>query len=214
MWSSTFSITFSNTWRRELISDSNHFFNAELHFPHNAFFFRSLLSIAFWNHVFQSLVSSPFLNHLLRSFFLDHFFRSLLQCGQSLLLNLFEPHTINIATALHLFSACTLDVHIDSDDSYARPLIQVCAQLIVWFERGRKVAREDNRAETNRITFFDHFFRALVLNQFLPSLFSVTFLDHFSDHFFDHVAQQHLNRDSNLFFNVVPPCLSLPSLPP
>ena len=36
---------------------------------------------------------------------------------------------------------------IDSDDSYARPLIHACAQPIVWFERERKL-RAGHRAET------------------------------------------------------------------
>ena len=47
--------------------------------------------------------------------------------------------TIHIATALRLFSACALDVTSTGDDSYARPLIHVCAQPIVWFERERKL---------------------------------------------------------------------------
>ena len=43
--------------------------------------------------------------------------------------------TIRIATALHLFFSLYTRRDIDSDDSYARPLIHVCAQPIVWFER-------------------------------------------------------------------------------
>ena len=38
---------------------------------------------------------------------------------------------------------------IDSDDSYARPVIHVCAQPIVWFERERKL-RAGHRAETRQ----------------------------------------------------------------
>ena len=57
--------------------------------------------------------------------------------------------TIHIATALHLFSALYTRRDIESDDSYAPPLIHACAQPIVWFERERKL-RAGHRAETRQ----------------------------------------------------------------
>ena len=57
-----------------------------------------------------------------------------------------HPHCHS--TALVVFSLYTRR-DIDSDDSYARPLIHACAQPIVWFERERKL-RAGHRAETRQ----------------------------------------------------------------
>ena len=44
---------------------------------------------------------------------------------------------------------------IDSGDSYARPLIHVCAQPIVWFERERKErAGTQSRKTADILSFF------------------------------------------------------------
>ena len=52
---------------------------------------------------------------------------------------------------------------IDSDDSHARPLIHVCAQPIVWFERERKL-RAGHRADT--LQTFSHFFQFFFVSFF------------------------------------------------
>ena len=57
------------------------------------------------------------------------------------------PSTCHTCTTL-VFSLYT-GRDIDSDDSYARPLIHVCARPIVWFERERKL-RAGHRAETRQ----------------------------------------------------------------
>ena len=63
-----------------------------------------------------------------------------------------HPHCHSTALVFSLYARRG----IDSDDSYARPLIHGCAQPIVWFERERKLRA--GRAETRQtqivLTFF------------------------------------------------------------
>ena len=56
-----------------------------------------------------------------------------------------HPHCHSTALVFSLYTRRD----IDSDDSYAYPLIHVCAQPIVWFERERKL-RAGNTAETRQ----------------------------------------------------------------
>ena len=53
-----------------------------------------------------------------------------------------HPHCHSTALVFSLYTRRD----IDSDDSYARPLVHACAQPIVWFERERKL-RAGHRAE-------------------------------------------------------------------
>ena len=62
-----------------------------------------------------------------------------------------HPHCHSTALVFSLYTGRD----IDSDDSHARPLIHVCAQPIVWFERERKL-RAGHRADT--LQTFSHFF--------------------------------------------------------
>ena len=57
-----------------------------------------------------------------------------------------HPHCHSTALVFSLYTGRD----IDSDDSYARPLIHACAQPIVWFEHERKL-RAGHRAETRQI---------------------------------------------------------------
>ena len=89
-----------------------------------------------------------------------------------------HPHCHSTALVFSLYTPRD----IDSDDSYARPLIHACAQPIVWFERERKL-RAGHRAETRQtscvfcscVFFFMFFF---VLPSFVPS-FLPSFLSSF-----------------------------------
>ena len=73
------------------------------------------------------------------------------------------------STALVVFSLCT-GRDIDSDDSYARPLIHACAQPIVWFKRERKFARRTQSRYTANI--FSVFLLIFLCFPFFPSFFS------------------------------------------
>ena len=148
-----------------------HFSFIFLHFLSFSFMFLHSLSFSFiFFHFFRSLSFSFILFHFLSfSFVLFHFlsfsfvlFHDLHFLSFSCIFSFFFFHflfvsffcaqeeclclTIHIATALHLFSSCTLDVTLTAM-TRMHPLIHVCAQPIVWFERKRKL-RAGHRAET------------------------------------------------------------------
>ena len=69
-----------------------------------------------------------------------------------------HPHCHSTALVFSLYTRRGMD----SDDSYARPLIHVCAQPIVWFERERKLSA-GHRAETRQtfVVLFSFFYLLL-----------------------------------------------------
>ena len=61
-----------------------------------------------------------------------------------------HPHCHSTALVFSLYTRRD----IDSDDSYARPLVRVCAQPIVWFERERNLRAGHSRNTANRLCCF------------------------------------------------------------